>query len=106
MKISYTELKQCTEELYDSVQNINQILEEVAAVKNSITKSECWTGTACDYYIGKIKKLSENFDDVYLELEKTAKYLGQIVMGYEGVDKKVTEIIDSFNFTSNSFKGI
>lgn len=89
MNLSYANLKQCSDELHSSFSNIKSILENVTEIKNQLSKRTSWTGQAADYYINKIDGLSNSFEEVYVELEKSALYLDKILEGYEIIDNKI-----------------
>ena len=83
MNLSYSELKEYSNELHGSYKNIQTIFENIIGIKEQLTKTECWTGPASNYYINKITNLTQNFDEVYLELEKSALYLDKVLEDYE-----------------------
>ena len=95
MNISYADLKQCSNELHSACKNIEEILQNVSQIKDKITRSECWIGQASDYYVLKMRKLSNNFDEVFSELQKTALYLDKILERYESVDSSIMIISNS-----------
>jgi len=95
MRISYVELKQYSNELHNACENINEILENFSQVKEKIVKSECWTGLASDYYVTKMRGLSNNFDEIFDELRVTALYLDKVLESYESVDDYVVTSVQA-----------
>lgn len=89
MNLSYENLKQCSNELHSSFANIKTILDNVVDIKNRLSKGESWSGKAANYYINKLGNLSNSFEEVYAELEKSALYLDKILEGYEIIDKQI-----------------
>ena len=112
MNLSYSELKEYSNELHGSYKNIQEIFENIIGIKDQLIKTECWTGPAFNYYINKITSLTQNFDEVYLELEKSALYLDKILEDYEilvnSASKGMNEILDygnGINPGTNSING-
>ena len=97
MKVSYSNLKQHSEELHSSYNNIKEILENVKNISSSITKSGCWSGEAADYYLDKLNKLSGNFEEVFLELDKSVIYLDKVLERYESIDEVLSGAVDNIN---------
>jgi len=89
MNLSYANLKQCSDELHSSFGNIKSILEKVIEIKNQLSKGESWSGSASQHYVNKLGNLTSNFEEIYIELEKSALYLDKILEGYEIIDKKI-----------------
>lgn len=89
MKISYSDLKQYTEEMHSVIQTVNEILENVSSINNQIVRSECWVGEASDFYVNKSKNIASCFDELYSEFNKSALYLDKVVGEYEDTDSKV-----------------
>ena len=102
MKVSYLNLKQHSEELHSSYNNIKEILENVKNIGSSITKSGCWSGEAADYYLDKLNKLSGNFEEVFLELEKSAIYLDKVLERYESIDVNLSGAVNNINVNIGS----
>lgn len=102
MKIAYADLKQGTNELHLACKNINETLENVSHIKYKIIKSECWVGQASDYYVSKLQTLSNCFDEVFSELQKTALYLDKILENYTVTDKTIVNSSNTVDY--NSFR--
>lgn len=102
MKISYADLKQCSDELHSTCKNINATLDNISNIKDKITRGEYWVGKASEHYVNKLRTLSNTFDEVFSELQKTALYLDKILGDYTTTDQTIIGRSNNMNF--NTFR--
>jgi hypothetical protein len=103
MKISYTQVESYCNELHNLAKNMNELIENVNIISDSIIKSGNWEGVAADYYVNKLNRVTKNFDDVFCEMENSILYMAKCAEGYNAIDKDVVrEICSNLKISSPS----
>ena len=97
MNLSYSDLKGHSEELHDSYKNIKEIFDNIIQIREQISKSESWVGPGSTNYLNKITSITNNFEEVYFELEKSSLYIDKVLEDYErlveSASKGISEIV-------------
>lgn len=100
MKISYSLIKSECDELHALANKINETVDSIKTLNNSLQSSDLWTGNASDYFSEKLAKILENFGDISNEIENSVLYLANITEGYAVVDKMVlSQICNKLNIS-------
>jgi Uncharacterized protein conserved in bacteria len=103
MNISYGQIEDYCNEMHALANNMKSTLDEIIASSNKLSSSGSWTGDASEFYQSKIKKLTNNFDEVFIELENSILFLANSAEGYKAIDEKVIrEICNNLNIMEPS----
>lgn len=89
MKLNYVELKNSCSQLHSQTANINNILEEIKNLMDSVENNHDWVGPAADFYQEKTTKLTSKFDQIYEELEVAIRYVEQVADKYDNLEKQI-----------------
>lgn len=104
MKFSYSDIKGYCDELHSIAKNIKSSTEKIESACNSLSKNSDWEGTSADNYSSKLKNLTNNFGDIYKEIEMAILYMANVSDGYEALEKNLaSEICENLNITEPGF---
>lgn len=102
-KIKYQDVRSSGEEIHTLAKNMKISLENITKNVQNLKNAGFWEGNASNYYINKLKKLTSNFEEIYVELENSVLYLANVSDGYEALDKKIMqEICSNLNISEPS----
>ena len=102
VKFSYSQIEPCCFELRDITQNMAKILKDIETINNNIFNYDTWEGPGASYYHEKIKSLTSNFEQVYIELKSATMFLAQTAMDYSKLDKQVVmQVTNNFNISES-----
>lgn len=99
MKFSYAKI----EDYCSQMKNLNiDMKKQFDSIKDSIRSiNSSWTGSASDYYVKQISKVSTDFDEFTKELDNAINYLMKCSDRYDKLDKAIqAEITDSLGNSS------
>lgn len=99
MKISYSQVEEYCNELHGTAQNMKNVLDDISNISEKVSKSN-WNGTASDYYLSKLKKVTSSFNVIFQEIENSILFMANCSDGYQALDKTIVkEICDNLNIT-------
>ncbi len=84
MKLNYEEMISVANEMLQAQGNIESSFQAIKNELNNISNN--WSGQASSYYVSKLKNLTNNFDNVSLELKTSINYITQTAEGYQNAD--------------------
>lgn len=87
MKFSYEMIENYCNELHDLAKNMKSTLENVGDLGKKINNS--WNGPASEYYTSKMTNLSNQFEDVFKEIENSILYLASCSDGYNAIEENI-----------------
>lgn len=96
MKLNSSELIGYCSQLHQQASNINNILANVKNSINSIQSNHFWSGPAHDYYHDTANSVTNQFEQIYEELEKAIKYAEQVANKYDNLEKQIIDGIIRF----------
>lgn len=103
MKFSYTAIEGYCTEMHQIAQNMKEILEYINQNTNMLFQNGYWEGPGASYYFGKFSNISNQFEEVYREIENSILFLAQTAEGYGAMDKKlVAQICNGLNISEPS----
>lgn len=93
MKFSYSKMDACCTEMQVAVNNIKEVLNDISAIRSQLSKSDCWSGQAHSFYLDKMNRLTNQFDEIKMELDQIIPYLRNIMEGYHSLDYTIQTAI-------------
>lgn len=103
MKISYSQINNECNELHLLATKINENVNYIKNLNNSLIKNSIWTGSASENYSIKLKQLLDNFDDVSTEIENSILFLAKSAEGYQAIDNMIiSQICNNLKITAPS----
>ena len=95
MKISYKQIESYCNELHSLAQNMKETLENIDSIGNVLLNGGVWSGAASENYIQKLKSVTKNFDEVFVEIENSILYMANCAEGYHVIDQNIIKEICS-----------
>ena len=92
-KIKYDDVRASSQKLHSIAQNMKNSLDNILSYTQSLNGSGYWEGPASEYYINKMTKLINNFEEIFRELENSVLYLAKVTEGYQALDEKIIQEI-------------
>lgn len=89
MKYSYEQMQVYCNEMKATIDKMNDNLNSVNELCNKLESVGYWTGSAAQYYFQKFKKITNQFDVVYSDLQNYILYLQQVSENYSSVDRQI-----------------
>lgn len=82
MQIYCTEMKATIDKMNENLSSINELCSKLESIGY-------WTGSAAQYYFQKFKTVTNQFDDVYSDLQNYILYLQQVSENYGSIDRQI-----------------
>lgn len=101
MKFSYSKMDACCTEMQVAVNNIKEALDDVNTICNELSKNGSWSGQASTFYLDKMSKLTNQFDDIKLELDQIVQYLRNTIASYQSIEYNIESALKNVLNVSN-----
>lgn len=95
MKISYSQVETQCNELHSVAKNMKEILDNIDGIRVRILNGDSWDGSASSNYLNKLESVSKNFEEIFLEIEKSILYMASCSDGYQAIDQQIMHEICS-----------
>jgi len=82
MQVYCTEMKATIDKMNENLSSINELCSKLESIGY-------WTGSAAQYYFQKFKTVTNQFDDVYSDLQNYILYLQQVSENYGSIDRQI-----------------
>lgn len=103
MNISYNQVETYCNDLHALSGKMKETLQKIEESGMKINKSECWVGNASEFFVKKISVMSNNFEQIYNEIETSILYMAKCSSGYQAIDQKImSEICENLNLSEPS----
>lgn len=95
MNISYSKVEAQCNELHSVAKNMKEILDNIEGIRNKVASGGSWNGIAANEYTEKLKSVTKNFEEIFLEIENSILYIASCSEGYQAIDKQIMQEICS-----------
>lgn len=99
MKFSYEQMQTYCTEMEATISKINERLSTINQLSHQLLSSGNWSGQAAQYYFTRLRKVTNQFDEVNDDLNNNLLYLKQAIENYGSADKQIIMTV------SNLFTG-
>ena len=88
-KLSYEQVTAISNELHNSSNEMNSLLDEMKTLFAKIGEDNVWSGTAASSAKETFDALSAKFPEFYEAVSDCSKYLNSVVANYQSVDSAI-----------------